>query len=174
MASSKSIGSIADCYAHAMAIRREGAARYAEFAELMAGRGEETTAELFERLADFDARHAAALERRASDLALPPVSPVEHSWIDTAPQEAVSHELLHLLTPHHAISIALENRERSQALFEDAAARAADPEAKRLAAEISADASEQIRHLRDALARTPAPVRWSEDNLDLLPPLFSA
>ncbi|MCK7494757.1 MAG: hypothetical protein MZW92_29255 [Comamonadaceae bacterium] len=37
-----------------MAIEREGAARYAEFAELMDERGEEATAALFERLAQFD------------------------------------------------------------------------------------------------------------------------
>jgi rubrerythrin len=173
MASMTPIGTIAECYAHAMAIEREGAARYAEFAELMAERGEEATAALFDRLARFDAQHAEALAARASDLTLPRVSPVEHSWVDDAPPEAVSHELFHLLSPHDAISIALSNTQRSQALFEDVMASASDPEAQRLAAEMSADGTEQIRDLRAALARTPAPVRWNEDTLDLLPRLFS-
>ncbi len=172
MASMSPIGSIAECYAHAMAIERESAARYAEFAELMAERGEEATAALFERLARFDAQHADALAVRASGLALPRVSPVEHSWVDDAPPEAVSHELFQLLTPHYAIRIALTNEERTQALFEDVMASAGDPDAQCLAAEISAEGTDQIRDLREALARTPAPVLWNEDTLDLLPRLF--
>jgi rubrerythrin len=167
------IGNIAECYAHAMAIGREGAARYTEFAELMGERGEEATAALFERLAQFDSRHAETLAARASGLALPRVSTVEHSWVDDAPPESVSHELFQLLTPHHAISIALTNAQRTQALFADVMASNRDPEAQRLAAEISAGGTEQIRHLREALSRTPAPVLWNEDTLDLLPPLFS-
>lgn len=172
MASLSPIGTIAECYAHAMAAEREAAARYAEFADLMSERGEEATAALFERLARFDTQHTEALAARASELALPQVSPVEHRWVDDAPPEAVSHELFQLLTPHHAIRIALSNQERARALFEDVMARATDPEAQRLAAEISSEGSEQIRHLREALAHTPAPVMWNEDNLDLLPPLF--
>jgi hypothetical protein len=85
----------------------------------------------------------------------------------------VSHELFQLLTPHHAISIALANTQRTQALFEKVMASAGDPDAQRLAAEISAEGSDQIRHLREALARTPAPMLWNEDTLDLLPRLFS-
>jgi rubrerythrin len=172
MASIDPIGTTAECYAHAMAIEREGAARYAEFAELMAERGEEATAALFERLARFDAQHAEALAARASGFALPRVSPVEHSWVDDGPPESVSHELFQLLTPHHAIRIALSNAERAQALFEGVMATATDPEAQRLAAEISAEGGEQIRSLREALDRTPAPVLWNEDTLDLLPRLF--
>jgi rubrerythrin len=174
MASMNPIGTIAECYAHAMAIEREGAARYAEFAELMGERGEEATAALFERLAHFDARHAETLAARASGLTLPRVSAVEHSWVDDAPPESVSHELFQLLTPHHAISIALTNAQRTRALFEDVRASNSDPETQRLAAEISADGTEKIRHLREALSRTPAPVLWNEDTLDLLPRLFGS
>lgn len=174
MASMNPIGSVAECYAHAMAIEHEAATRYAEFAQLMGERGEEATAALFERLAEFDARHAETLAARASNLTLPRVSVVEHSWVDDAPPESVSHELFQLLTPHHAISIALTNAERTQALFEDVMASNSDPDAQRLAAEISAGGTEQIRHLREALSRTPAPVLWNEDTLDLLPPLFSS
>ncbi|MCK7494758.1 MAG: hypothetical protein MZW92_29260 [Comamonadaceae bacterium] len=93
--------------------------------------------------------------------------------MDDAPPESVSHELFQLLTPHHAISIALTNAQRTQTLFAEVMASNSDPEAQRLAAEISADGTEQIRHLREALSRTPAPVLWNEDTLDLLPPLFS-
>ena len=94
--------------------------------------------------------------------------------MDDAPPESVSHELFQLLTPHHAISIALTNAQRTRALFEDVRASNSDPETQRLAAEFSADGTEEIRHLREALSRTPAPVLWNEDTLDLLPRLFGS
>ena len=162
MGSIKPIGTIVECYAHAVAIEREGAARYAEFAELMAERGEEATAELFEQLSRFDARHADALSDRAGSMTLPYVSPVTHSWVDDAPPEAVSHELLQLMTPHDALMIALDNEGRSQALFEQVLAVSEDPEAKRVAAEMSAEQAEHIRRLQEALAKAPRPIEWDE------------
>lgn len=169
MGSNKPIGTIAECYAHAVAIEREAAARYAEFAELMAERGEQATAALFEQLAHFDSRQADLLAARASRMTLPRIPSVEHSWVDDAPPEAVSHELLHLMTAHDALEIALRNKQRSQALFEQVATSAEDAEAKNLAAEISADEAEHIRRLREAIARTPTPLVWDERMLETLP-----
>lgn len=169
MGSSKPIGTIAECYAHAVAIEREAATRYAEFADLMAERGEEATAELFGQLAGFDARQADLLAASAARMTLPRIPSVEHSWVDDAPPEAVSHELFHLMTPHDALDIALRNKQRTKALFEQVVATSHDPEAKELAAAISSDEDEHIRRLRDAIARTPTPLVWDERMLEALP-----
>lgn len=174
MGSIKPIGTTAECYAHAVAIEREAAVRYAEFAELMAERGEEGTAELFEQLARFDAGHAEALAARASSMALPYVSPILHSWVDDAPPEAVSHELLHLMTPHDALKIALDNEGRSKALFEQVIATSGDVEAKNLAAEMSAEEGERIRRLREAFAKAPPPIEWDEETFALISPLIES
>ncbi|MBS1137610.1 MAG: hypothetical protein H6R11_1564 [Proteobacteria bacterium] len=169
MGSSKPIGTIAECYAHAVAMEREAATRYAEFAELMAERGEEATAALFEQLARFDARQADLLAERAARMTLPRIPSLEHSWVDDAPPEAVSHEPFHLLTAHDALQIALRNKQRSKALFEQVATSAEDAEAKDLAAEMSVEEAEHIRRLRDAIARTPTPLVWDERMLEALP-----
>ena len=56
-------GGVAALYAHALAIEREGAARYGEFAARMADEGNEAVAQLFAELAGFEGKHASALER---------------------------------------------------------------------------------------------------------------
>jgi len=170
MGSSKPIGTIAECYAHAVAIQREAATRYAEFAELMGERGEEGTAALFEQLSRFDAQRADVLTERAGGMGLAGVPPAEHSWVDDAPPEAVSHELFQLMTAYHALDIALRNKQRSLALFEEIVTSAKDQEARDLAARLSADDAEHIRQLQEAIARTPMPLIWDERMLEALPP----
>lgn len=168
MGSVKPIGTIAECYAHAVAVEREAAARYAEFSELMAERGEEATAGLFESLARFDDEHAQALTRRAADLRLPRVDATAHAWVDDAEPEDVSHELLRLMSPHDAIRIALDNEERARQFFEGIASEAQDPAARKLAAEMSAEESMHIARLREALARTPPPLVMDEHAFTVL------
>lgn len=64
MASAAPIGNLAECYANALAIEREAAARSAQFAEYLEDHGELATAELFRRLARFERQHVDELERR--------------------------------------------------------------------------------------------------------------
>jgi rubrerythrin len=168
MGSIKPIGTIAECYAHAVAVEREAAARYAEFSELMAERGEEATAQLFQSLARFDEEHAGALTRRASELPLPHVATTEHAWVDDAEPEAVSHALLRLMSAHDALRIALDNEERAREFFDGVASRAQDPAARKLAAEMSAEESLHIARLRDALTHTPRPMVWEEHMFPVL------
>ena len=67
-------GGMAALYAHALAIEREAAERYNEFAERMADEGNDAVARLFARLAGFEGEHAKALERECAGMALPPIA----------------------------------------------------------------------------------------------------
>lgn len=159
MASAIPIGSLAECYAHALAIEREAAARSEEFAEYLEEHGETATAALFRRLARFERQHVEELERRAAGMPLPALRSWEFSWLDDAPAEQVDHRFVfHLMTPHDALQIALGAEKRARALYEQAAATSDDAEVRRLARELAGEESEHIAWLEDGLRRVPRPL----------------
>jgi hypothetical protein len=168
MNAARTSGTSAECYAHAMAVEREAAARCHEFADLMAWRGEEAIADLFERLARDDEEAAAALEHRAARTALPKVPPTAHSWVDDAPAEHVSHEPLHLLSAHDTILIALDNARRARAFFDSLVEIGADADARSIASQMAAENAGRIRCLEQALAKTPRPLRIGEELIGLM------
>lgn len=164
MANATPIGNLAQCYANALAIEREAAARSAQFAEHLEDHGAQATAELFRRLARFEAQHLEELERRTAGMPLPALRPWEFSWIDDAPAEQVDHDFIfHLMTPHDALTIALGAEKRAQALYEQSAATSDDPEVRRLARELAGEELEHIAWLEDGLRRVPRPLTTEED-----------
>ena len=158
MASAKPIGNLAECYANALAIEREAAARSAQFADYLEDHGEQEAAELFHKLARYEQQHVDEPLLRTSGRPLPTLRAWEFSWLDNAPAEQVDHEFIfHLMTPHDALKIALGAEKRAQALYEQAIASSDDPEVKRLAGELAGEELEHIAWIEEALARTPKP-----------------
>jgi rubrerythrin len=157
-------GGVAALYAHALAIEREGAARYGEFAARMADEGNEAVAQLFAELAGFEGKHASALERECDGMALPAIAPGEYAWLDAGAPETAAHDLLfQLMTPHDALEIALSAELRAQSFFEQVLDRAADPRLRDLAAAMVQEEQAHAAWVREALARTPDPhVDWDD------------
>jgi rubrerythrin len=157
------IASPAELYAHAIAIEREAAERYAEFAERMADLGNDAVAEVFSRLAGFEAEHLEALLRRTEGIALPHFSQNEYRWLDAAAPETAARELLfRLLTPRQALVIALHAEQRAQAFFEHAMMSADDLALRALAREMALEEQEHAGMIERLLSRTPEPwVDWA-------------
>jgi rubrerythrin len=156
------IRTAAELYAHAVAIEREAAERYRELAERMADLGNQAVADLFQRLAGFEADHLDALLRRTDGVELPEPSAADYRWLDAGAPETAARELVfRLMTPRHALEIALGAERRAQDFFEHAFAAAADPAVRALAQEMAAEEREHVRMVEDLLARTPDPnVDW--------------
>jgi rubrerythrin len=153
----KSIESVAELYAHAIAIEREAAARYGEFAERMEDEGREDLARVFGMLARAEAEHLQALQERAAGIALPPVAEDRYHWLDAHAPETVAHELVfRLMTPRHALVIALHAERRALAFFLHAAWTASDPGVRALANEMAADEREHVALLARMLGDMPA------------------
>lgn len=164
MASATPIGNLAACYANALAIEREAAARSAQFAEYLEDHGEQATAELFRKLARFERQHVDELERRTAGMPLPALRPWEFSWLDDAPAEQVDHQFVfHLMTPHDALKIALGAEKRAQSLYEQVIATSDDPEVQRLARELASEEIEHIAWLEEGLTRVPRPLVTEDD-----------
>lgn len=152
------IESAAELYVHAIAMEREAAERYAEFARRMADEGNEAVAALFGRLAEIEAAHLEALRRRTAGVALPRLDS-EYSWLDTGAPETLAHDLVfRLMTPHQALGIALQAEKRARAFFEQARIVADDPAMRSLAQEMAAEEGEHAAMLEALLARTPESV----------------
>jgi len=153
----------ADLLAHAIAIEREAAARYAELGERMAEMGNDVVAQLFLRLARLEKEHEQELVRRAAGLTLPRIAPGEYAWIDKRAPETAAHDLvLNLLTPHAALKIALDAEVRAAAFFESARKQAKDPALADLAAEMAAEEGVHIAWVKSAIRRTPDPaIDWN-------------
>lgn len=158
MGTAQPIGALAECYAKALMIEREAAARCREFAEFLEDHGELAIAAVFRKLARYEQQHANELARRTEGLPLPKLQPWEFSWLDDAPPEQVSHDMIfHLMTPYGAVKIALGAEERAKALFERVARTTDDPKVKSLAEELAAEEKEHVAWLADALAKVPRP-----------------
>jgi len=153
-----------ELYAHAIAIEREAAERYSEFAERMNDLGNDALAELFGRLAGFEAEHLDTLLRRTEGVVLPQACAIEYQWLDAAAPETSARELVfRLMSPHHALEIALAGEKRAQAFFEGVLMTADDPALRALAKEMAAEEQEHVRLVECLLARTPDPnVNWAE------------
>jgi rubrerythrin len=169
MASAQPVGTLAECYAQALMVEREAAARCAEFAEFLEDHGELASAAVFRKLARYEQHHVNELSRRAQGFPLPELSPWEFSWLDDAPPERVSREFVfHLMTPYHAIKIALDAEQRARAMFARVAGMTQDAEVKALAEELAAEEREHVGWLEEALAKAPRPLVSEADYERLL------
>ena len=155
----KAIRSAPELYAHAIAIEREAAERYAELAQRMADRGDDAVADVFSMLAREEAEHLDALERRTDGVALPPIEEGGYHWLDAAAPETAAHEwLFRLITPRQALLIALEAERRAEAFFEGAMLNAHDPALRALAREMALEETEHVRIVEQLIESTPDPV----------------
>jgi rubrerythrin len=158
----REIQSAAELYAHAIAIEREAAERYAELAGRMADLGNEAVADLFTRLAGLEAEHLDALLRRTDGVTLPKSTAQGYRWLDAGAPETAARELIfRLLTPRSALQIALEAEKRAQAFFEHVIISASDPALRALAQEMALEEGEHVQLVERLLVRTPdANVDW--------------
>lgn len=152
----------AELYVHAIAIEREAAERYAEFAQRMADEGNHAVAALFRMLSTFEARHFDELKRRTAGIELPPLTS-DYSWRDNRAPETAARELVfRLMTQRQALCIALDAEKRARAFFEHACRNATHPAARALAKEMAMEEAEHVVLIERMLQRTPEPdVDWA-------------
>ena len=154
-------------YAQAIAIEREAAARYREFAHQMAGYGNARTAELFLRLARFEAEHAEHLLEKTAGMKLPSIEQLRHGLVEGSGTEIATYEFLYRrVLPHHVLLMALTGERRAKAYFERVRGTSADPEIRKLSAAFAREEAEHIAWIEQALAAEPQTVHRFDDLAD--------
>lgn len=147
-----------ELYAHAIAIEREAAERYAELAGRMQDEGREDLGRVFQMLADLESEHLQTLEARTLDVALPAVAADRYRWLESGAPETAARELVYrLMTPRMAIAVALQAEIRAQAFFERVMMTADDPALRSLAREMAAEEQEHAALLARMLEGMPDP-----------------
>jgi len=159
----KTIAGPAMLYAHAIAIEREAAARYAELAAHMRDLGNDGVAELFAALARMEQKHLETLVAEVQEMALPGIDASEYAWLDSgAPETAAREFVFRMMTPRDALAIALAAERRAQAFFLRMQRLGGDPATRTLAQDMAAEESDHIALVERALAQVPDPAQgWS-------------
>jgi rubrerythrin len=153
-----SIACVAELYAHAIAIEREAAERYAELAKHMVDQGNDEVGMLFGWLAAVEGAHLDALLRRTDGVALPVLESHEYQWLEVGVPETAAREFVfRLMTPRNALVIALAAEVRALAFFQHVQGTAEDPGLRALAQEMTVEEAQHVAMVERLLERMPEP-----------------
>jgi rubrerythrin len=144
--------------AHAIGFERETASRFHEYAELLRELGHHGMADVFRRMEQIERAHLEALCACAGGEELPELQPRDYVRHLLATRDAV--ELAFPRSPRNAreaLVLALAAERRAEVYYRDAAANAADPRVRGLAADLAAGEHRHVRLVERLLAYAAAP-----------------
>jgi rubrerythrin len=150
-----------ELYAHALAMEREAAKRFAELEQLMRDTGIEHVAEEFGKIGREEKEQYELLALGTAGRELPEVGGWEYSWHFLGP------EADRVETPtnaREAIAFALRTERRTQHFYGDVAENALDEAVRAFAAEMAADERRHVLRLELLLAREPEAAPPSEED----------
>jgi len=159
------IGSVADLLAHVKAMETEAMEGYQDLAEQMEVHHNSETADLFRKMAHVESLHVKKVLERAEGVDLPHIPPWEYKWVDGEAPEAVSNEQTHyLMTPYHALQLALRAETRALDFFTQIVAQCEPGDIRDLASELRDEEQEHVELIKTWLAKLPEPDDgWDED-----------
>jgi len=148
------IRNTAEFLSHALALEREAAARYRELSRRMVDFGNRLTADLFERLACFEAEHAKQLEGKIVGMTLPALTASTSAWLDAeAPETTPLDSIFPEMTPLDALALALRCEHRAARFFGQVAATSENPNVRGIAAEMMREETEHVAWVEKAMAQ---------------------
>ncbi len=152
----KPIRTVEEFYAHALAIEREAAERYAEFETWFFDRGEEVLAGLCRNLAQMENAHFLELVRASRHLNLPPF-PQDYQWLEAGPPEAAAREVFYRVAePRHLLEVALHAECNALAFFEWVARTTPEEAVRSLARGMAAEEQQHVEWVQKALEYHPS------------------
>jgi len=153
----RAIQGVEEFYAHALAIEREAAERYAEFETWFHDRGEEVLAGLCRTLAEMEGAHFLQLARACNGLRIPSLAAGEYRWLEAGPPEAVAREAFYrIATPRQLLEIALHAECNALAFFEWVVRSAGSEPVRALAREMASEEMQHVRWVQQALEYGPS------------------
>ena len=151
------IRAIAEFYAHALAIEREAAERYGEFAAWFDSKGEEVLAGLCRELAGMEHAHFLELARASSNLLLPDVNDAAYRWLPGGSPEVIAREdFMRVATARDLLRTALHAECRAVDFFDWVARTTPDDGVRLLAAEMAAEERQHVDWVLKAIEYRPA------------------
>jgi len=151
---------------HAVALEGDAAERYHELNETLDAHNNPEVAELFRRMEHYSNLHLAeATERAEAAGGIIRLKPWEFQWGQAESPESAETEASHyLMTPHHALKLALAAENSAHAFYDGVRAATSSPEVRKLAAEFATEEAGHADELDRWLERYPEPAPdWDED-----------
>lgn len=150
-----------ELYAHALAMEREAAKRFAELEQLMRDAGLEHLAEEFQKIGREEKEQYELLALGTAGRELPEPPRWEYAW------HYLGLEADRVAAPKNAreaLSLALGTERRTQIFYSDVAEHSADDAVRAFAAEMAADEQRHVLRLELLLAREPEPASAAEED----------
>lgn len=156
---------LAELLVHALVIELEAVQSYKDLTDQMNQSGNTEVAELFAKMARLEAEHADTVREKAGDLELPELAPWEFRWSGLESPENIDPSGVHyLMTPHQALTLALENEMSAMAFFDAIAHDCTDERVRELAVEFADDERQHVAWMKEWLAKYPEPpADWDYD-----------
>jgi rubrerythrin len=164
-ADAPAVATVGDLLARAYAMEVEAKERYEEFAAQLELHGNLDVAGMFRKLAGAERKHAEALARDLAErgIAVTPAAALAAPGAEGL-ETALGDALHYLMTPYHALQIALRNELRAFAFFSNLSHSAAPDEIRSLASEFAQEEKLHVELVREWLARVPNPGEdWAYD-----------
>lgn len=155
---------VQEFYALLYAMEHEAAERYEELASQMETHNNGAVAALFRELAAIERKHAAKLQTHGQSVQAIRPRDMHFSRGFELPETTPLDRVHYLMTPAHALALALENEEHAARCFDEMAAAAPDADVRALAAEMAAEERRHAAHIRARLVGCPEPpADWDHD-----------
>src|SRR6266567_2124148 len=152
------ISSLADLFAIAYQIEIDAVARYELLADQMEIHNNAELAAMFRDLARAEGLHAEEIRRLAGDIDVTAHAAQLGTWNSgDSPEEADLDSAHYLMTPWHALQMALAGEERALAFYQQIVDTAADPSIKVMAAEFVNEETEHVELCHRLLRKYQAP-----------------
>ncbi len=159
------ISTLADLFGAAYQIEVDAVERYTLLAEQMETHNNPDLVKVFRDLARAEGIHAEEIRRQAGDIDV-----VEHGrragrWKKgESPEQADLAAAHYLMTPWHALQMALDGEKRALAFFTNIVETAKDAQIKKMAAEFVEEEAEHVNLVHRLLRKYPEPAQsWAED-----------
>jgi rubrerythrin len=157
--------SIGDLLAQAYQIEIEAVERYKMLADQMEVHNNSELEQLFRKLAYHEGQHAEEIRKQMADADVPELKLGEFRWAGPDSPEAVDlGEIHYMMSPWHALQLALRAEQQAFAFFDEFRRSASDPDIKRLADEFAEEEEEHVALVLKELEKYTEPEDdWDDD-----------
>lgn len=158
------IRSVEELLAHANALEVEAEARYSALADQMEAHNNTDVAQLFRKMAEIEGKHIQRVGDLSKGFEVPHIAPWDLQWEGEAPEAIDSSDVHYLMTPHHALQLALRHEKRAADFFAELVETVANEEVRTMARQLAEEEFEHVRLLEEWLKKVPKPDDdWSDD-----------
>jgi rubrerythrin len=160
------IETLADLYGAAYRIEADAVERYRLLADQMEVFNNPELVTVFRDLAKAEGYHAEEIKRQAGDIdVVAHAERIGKKWRGDSPEEVDMSGAHYMMTPWHALQMALAGEKRALAFFTRIAETAKDPKVKEMADEFVEEEAEHVNLVHRLLRKYPPPAStWSRDS----------